>query len=303
MVVNSTGKVINDLYMLGTPVMPVYLMDGDTPAIFDAGLAFLGDLYARAIKKILGPRPLEYCFLTHSHFDHCGSVSVLKDHFPSLKVVASEKAKRVLVRPNAIELIRNLTQAAQEMSKHMGIDLDRFASFQPFEVDRTLRDGESIELSKNIKVCAFETPGHTWDCLSYYIPQKKVLMCSEAAGVPDQTGYIISDFLVDYDRYVESMRRLNELDFNVLCLGHRFAYIGHDAKTYIPKSMTDCRQSLELVETCFVEEAGDLQNVIKRVKKHEYDDKKGLKQLEAAYVLNLEARVKVIQKRMQNNVN
>lgn len=33
------------------------------------------------------------------------------------------------------------------------------------------------------------------------------------------------------------------------------------------------------------------------------DDKKGTKQLEAAYMLNLEARIKVIQKCIQNRVN
>ncbi len=56
--------------------MPVYLLDGEKPAIFDAGLAFLGKIYADGIRQVLGRPESRYCFLTHSHFDHCGAVAV-----------------------------------------------------------------------------------------------------------------------------------------------------------------------------------------------------------------------------------
>jgi glyoxylase-like metal-dependent hydrolase (beta-lactamase superfamily II) len=303
MIITRTGKISHDLYMLASDAMPVYLLDGDKPALFDAGLAFLGDIYVQAIKEVLGSRTPVYCFLTHSHFDHCGSVSVLKTHFPGLKVVASEKTSQVIKRPNAVKLIRSLTRTARDMSRSRvdaGGDNNRF---EPFDVDVVLHDTETIDISNDLTVKALDTPGHTWDCLSYYIPQKKILMCSEAAGVPDQTGDIVSDFLVDYDRYVESMKRLNNLDVEVLCLGHRFAFTANDAKEYIRKSMQSCEEFLKRAEACFTEEAGDLQSIIKRVKKFEYNDKPGPKQLEAAYTLNLEARIKVIQKRIENRTN
>ena len=285
--------------MLGTPAMPVWLLDTDKPAIYDAGLAFLGPLYAEEIKKILGTRPLEYCFITHSHFDHCGSVSYLKARFPSLKVVASEKTKQVVKRPNAIKLIRSLTSVSRDTAQEWGYVANDDIRFEPFDVDVVLHEGESIRLSDNITVDALDTPGHTRDCLSYYMPQEQILMCSEAAGVPDQTGDIILDCLVDYDGYVDSMKRLNELDIDVLCLGHRFAFTGDDARKYIPNSMACMETFRKRAEACFLEENGDLQKVIEYVKKFEYDDKEGPKQLEAAYTLNLEARLKVIQKRME----
>lgn len=298
MIITKIGKITRDLYMLADNAMPVYLLDGDKPALFDAGLAFLGDIYVQAIKEVLGSRTPAYCFLTHSHFDHCGSVSVLKSHFPGLKVVASEKTSLVVKRPNAIKLIRSLTQSAWDLADNVGGNI----RFEPFDVDVVLHDTESIEISDELTVRALDTPGHTRDCLSYYIPQKEILMCSEAAGVPDQTGEIISDFLVDYDRYVESMRRLNRLDIEVLCLGHRFAFTGNDAKEYISKAISSCEKFLKRAEACFIAEDSDLQNVIKRVKKFEYDDKPDPKQLEAAYTLNLESRIKVIQKRIENSM-
>lgn len=122
----------------------------------------------------------------------------------------------------------------------------------------TLQEGESIELSPDLTVQVLETPGHTRDCLSYFIPQKKVLLCSEAAGVPDATGNIVSEALVDFDQYYESMSRLSEVEFEVLSLGHRQALVSQDAKNYFRKSMTHCRDFLNLVESSLVEEDNDL---------------------------------------------
>ena len=300
MIFKNTGKIIDDLYMVGTPAMPVYLLDGEKPAIFDAGLAFFGKIYADGIRQVLGRRNLQYCFLTHSHFDHCGSVSFLKKEFSDLKVVASAKAKKVLGRPNALALIRKLTRANEPLAKTIGIELVEFQRFEPFEVDVTLKDGEFIKLSPDLTVQVVETPGHTRDCLSYFIPQKKVLLCSEAAGVPDATGYIVSEALVDFDQYYESMSRLSEVEFDVLCLGHRQVLIGQDANDYFRKSMTHCRDFLNLVESSLIEEGGNVQKVLAQIKTIQYDPIQGPKQSEPAYLLNLEAKVKAIQRRLEN---
>jgi len=185
------------------------------------------------------------------------------------------------------------------LAKHIGIELVEFDQFEPFEVDVTLQDGEYLELSRDLTVQVLETPGHTRDSLSSFIPQKKILLCSEAAGIPDATGYIVLEALVDFDQYYESMSRLSEVDYEVLCLGHRQALIGQDAKNYFQKSITDFRHFLNLVETSLIEDGGDMQKVIARVKAIEYDPIQGPKQIEPAYLLNLAAKVKVIKKRLE----
>ncbi|MFZ3046711.1 MAG: MBL fold metallo-hydrolase, partial [Desulfatirhabdiaceae bacterium] len=99
MIIDKTGHVAGPLYMLGNPVIPVFLLDGNQPAVIDAGFYTLGETYVKALQKILQGRQPATCFLTHSHFDHCGSVAVLKKHFPDMKVAASEKAKTTLSKP------------------------------------------------------------------------------------------------------------------------------------------------------------------------------------------------------------
>ena len=64
--------------------------------------------------------------------------------------------------------------------------------------------------------------------------------------------------------------------------------------------MTHCRDFLKLVETSLSEEGGDVQKVIARVKAIEYDPVQEPKQIEPAYLLNLEAKANAIKKRLEN---
>lgn len=298
MIIDKTGRIAGPLYMLGNPAIPVYLLDGENPAIIDAGFSFLGHHYAAAISEVLGTRTPAYCLLTHSHFDHCGSVSVLKSHFPEMKIVSSEQAKVTLARPNAIELIRELNRASVAVVQRDGFSADTSLEFTPFEIDMTVKEGDVLNISADRALQVIETPGHTRDCLSYYAPEMKALICSEAAGILDSSGYIVSDCLVDYDQYVNSMKKLALLDSDVICLAHRYAFTGQDARNYIPRSLKYCDEFRILVESCLAEEHGDIPHVMTRIKAVEYDLKQEPKQPEPAYLLNLEARIKAVGKRI-----
>jgi len=298
MIINKTGKIVDNLYKLGDEGVPVYLLDGDPPAIFDAGYSILGKLYVKEIQKILGSRHPAYCFISHSHFDHCGAVARFKKSFPSLQIVSSEKAKRIFCRPNAIKLIQKLSLSAEPYISKPGIDPLMYDSFETFEINQTVKDEDRLVLSPGITVRVIETPGHTRDCLSYYIPEKKVLFSSEAIGIADQSGYISSSFLVDYDMYFESMKKLSHLELEVICLGHGYVYTGEDARRYIPNAILSCENFFNLIKRCLVKENGDLNKVKSRIKKIEYDGKE-MVQPEPAYLLNLEASIKAVKKKMR----
>jgi len=220
-----------------------------------------------------------------------------------MKVIASKPAKHILGRPNAIKLIKALNQASEEMVGDIGVDLTSFDEFTPFEVDETVKDNDILKISAGLTIRILETPGHTSDCLSFYIQEKKILISSEAAGQSDRTGYIVSDCLYDYDQYFSSINRLSLLDIEILCPGHLFVYTDDDAKNYLKESMKECERFRKLVEHCLVEEDQDLDRVKIRIKKIEYDHIGGPKQPEPAYLLNLEARIKAVAKRMNNTCN
>jgi len=294
MIIDHVGHIEGPLYMLGDAAIPVYLWDGDRPILFDAGFAFLGELYASAVESVLGDRTPNTCALTHSHFDHCGAAGYFKKRFPELEIAAAEHTRATLERPNAIGLIRELTRAAVQTARTNGFRFDVDIEFEPFSVDRVLKTGDVVYPSDDTEIQVFETPGHTRDCLSFYIPSRRVLISSEATGIMDTSGYIVSDCLVDYDLYLDSLRRLSALDIDILCLGHRYVLTGKDAREYLSRSLAHCLEFRDIVANTLERVNQNFAETVRLIKEWEYDPKPEPKQPEPAYVINLEARVRAV---------
>jgi glyoxylase-like metal-dependent hydrolase (beta-lactamase superfamily II) len=292
-VIEQIGEIAPGIHMLGHRAAPIFLVDGEHPALFDGGMAFLAPHYGRQIRKVLGDRQPSSCFLTHSHWDHCGAVAYLKQQFPRMKVVCSKKAADVLARPNAVALISKLNRSSAVLAEDWGIDASD-TPFEPFGVDIVAGEGDRFEIAAGLIVHTMETPGHTWDFLSYYIPRRKLLMASEALGTQDENGAIITDCLVDYDACHHSIERLSTLDVEILLLGHVCSFTGRDARQHIRASLAQLRRFKKMVEQLLAEESGNLETVKKRVKAAEWDHTPGMRSPEPAYLLNLEARINAV---------
>jgi len=296
---DHTGQISDDFYVMGDPAMPVYLLDGPAPVLFDAGLTSLCRLYEEDIVKVLGNRSPAYLFLTHSHFDHIGAAAYLKTVYPKMRIAGSARTREILGRPKAVQLIRSLNQEAAQLMESLNRASIFKGPFEPFDLDLVLNSERTIELDPECNVKVIQTPGHTWDFLSYWIPEKKILVASEAVGCDDGSGYIFTEFLVDYDSYRSSLQGLSQLDAQVLCQGHRLVLTGQDAAGHMHRSLEQAAKYLVMVEEFLQKEQGDVGRTVARVKAAEWDPKPWPKQIESAYVLNTRARVSNIRERMQ----
>jgi glyoxylase-like metal-dependent hydrolase (beta-lactamase superfamily II) len=297
--INQTGKIVDGFFALGNSGVPVYLLDGSVPVLFDAGFTAFARAYEKDIKNTLGGRLPAYLFLTHAHFDHVGAAGYLKSVWPEMQICGSERAGEILARSGAVELIRELNEEAGQLIRTWGVDSVYEGPFEPFELDMILSPDDTFDLGKEYTLRALSTPGHTWDFMSYWVPEKKILVASEAVGTDDGTGHIVTEFLVDYDAYCSSMKRLAQLDPQVLCLGHRVILTGPDARRHIRNSLKQASSYVSMVERVLLDEKGDIERTVKRIKAEEWDPRPLPKQPEPAYLLNTRARVKNIRERMQ----
>ncbi len=92
MIFTDTGHVGKGLYVLGSSRMPSYLIKGNPSVIFDAGISCLGPAYRNDLIRILDGSSPDFLFLTHVHFDHCGSAAYLKKAFPGLTIAGSKQS-------------------------------------------------------------------------------------------------------------------------------------------------------------------------------------------------------------------
>lgn len=295
MIFDKTGFVANDLYVTGLPWSPVYLIDGRKPVLFEAGFACMGMRYVEDIKSIIKEKQPEVLFLTHVHWDHCGATSYIRNSFPGIKVAASEKAASIIKRPNAQNLIKTLSRDVNAfVTKYYGISMAEMLNdaFEPFNIDMVLKDGQTVEIDEDLTVRVIATPGHTRDHLSYYIPERKILIATEASGCRDRIGAIVPEFLVDYDMYVASLKRLTEFPVEVLCQGHHFVYVGRqEVGDFLARSLEEAEHFKAHVIELLRSENGSVEETARKVKAEQYDTNPGPKQTEKSYLINLKARI------------
>jgi glyoxylase-like metal-dependent hydrolase (beta-lactamase superfamily II) len=282
--INWKGKIKDEFYVLGHAAVPVYLLDGQMPVLFDAGFTALSRIYVKEIVQVLDTRSPAFLLLTHAHWDHVGSAAYFKNLWPQMKIGGSSRAGEILKSPGAVEQIRAMNKGAIYDLRKWGTNEIFERPFESFDLDMVLEDRQNIQLETSLSVETIYTPGHTWDFLSYWIPEKKILVASEAAGCDG-----ISEFLVDYNAYLDSLKTLSLLDVDILCTGHNLVLTGDDAKKYIT-----------MVEGLLREENNDIDRVVTRVKAVEWDAKPLPRQPEKAYLINTYVRVKLILDHMKN---
>ena len=292
--ITTTGEIIDSFHVLGHAAVPVYLMDGPSPVLFDAGFTALGPHYEKEIEKVLAHRSPAALLLTHSHWDHVGAAARLKARWPDMRIGASRGLRDTLARARVIQQIRTLNRAALPELRSWGVVDIYEGDFEPFEVDDVWEPGQTISLAPGMTIQVLGTPGHTWDFLSYWIPERRILVASESAGCDG-----VAEFLVDYDTYRQSLEKLISLEMEILCTGHNLVLTGSDARSYLRESLRHVAEYVRLVERLLSQEHGDVNRVVERVKLEEWEGKPLPRQPEKSYLLNTGIRVRNILNRME----
>ncbi len=112
--VDWTGRIVKGFYVLGHPSVPMYLMDGELPALFDTGFTGLADHYLADIRAVLKKRTPAFLFITHAHWDHVGCAGIFKREWPAMKIVASETTRSFLRNPKIVETLTRLNEEAKK---------------------------------------------------------------------------------------------------------------------------------------------------------------------------------------------
>ncbi len=133
-----------DFSTIGSGLMTAAFCASTPSILFDPGVSVCGPPCLRWMQENKHNTHNLIIALSHSHFDHCGSVPYLLRHLPTARVAASERCADVLKRPNAVELIRRLNKEYENgaQTELAGEDV----SFKPVTVTYRLKDGDAIRL-------------------------------------------------------------------------------------------------------------------------------------------------------------
>jgi endoribonuclease LACTB2 len=156
------------------------------PILLDTGqgVPIYADLLETALKELSGTDEIDRIVLTHAHVDHLGGVPQVIERFGEMEVIKKPW-------PGHDEAARAPISA--------------------------ISDNAIIETEGAILHAIF-TPGHAPDHLCYYLEQERALFTGDVvlgAGttvIPDDTG--------DLGEYMDSLRRLLELELDAIYPAH-----------------------------------------------------------------------------------
>ncbi|HQJ09957.1 MAG TPA: MBL fold metallo-hydrolase, partial [Deltaproteobacteria bacterium] len=179
----ASGRISENIAVAGNYMYPCYVVGGGgRNLMIEAGLNLMGPLYVKSIEEILGDRGLlSYLFLTHSHYDHLGSVHYLKRLIPGLVVGAHERVAGLLRKESVLAMMNRLSDVQRLLMRDIAGDEDLV--IRQTDIGLTLKEGDVIDLG-GLSCRVYEVPGHTRDSLAYSIPEIDALFTGEAAGVP-----------------------------------------------------------------------------------------------------------------------
>ncbi len=194
-------EIIKDIYHIGDYGCSVYLINTQSEnglVLIDCGMSL------RAIKRIskvgLNPSQIQHCIITHFHIDHIGACSDLKGYNKKVKFYAHE-----LDATPIEEKGYNRETAAS----WYGVE------YKPVKLEKKFKEDLEILNFGNLIFQCIHTPGHTPGSISVLveIEGKKVLFGQDLHG-PIIPG------ISDREDYQNSLRKLLNLNADILCEGH-----------------------------------------------------------------------------------
>ena len=203
----------------------------DVTFLYDTGFGYCSEVLYENVRKVLGERPLDYILLTHSHYDHAMGSAYLSVMYPNVKVVAFSYAAKILEKTSARIVMRSLNKKAAEM--HGITEFNDYVDH--LHADITVEDNEIIMLESHA-VRVISLPGHTKDCVAYYLEDEKIMLGTETLGMYVADGLVMPSFLVGYQMSLESIAKIQEYDIESYFIPHWGLISGEDVQTFFDDS-------------------------------------------------------------------
>jgi hypothetical protein len=82
-------SVTAEIPALGSLAINAFVLHGDEPLLVDTGTLAGSADFLTALRSVIDPADLRWIWLTHTDFDHIGSLALLLDENPHIRVVTS----------------------------------------------------------------------------------------------------------------------------------------------------------------------------------------------------------------------
>ena len=239
--IKVAGQLSDNVYQIVTPMSSHFLVSEESAVLIDSGpSAVQSHLVSELDRYLPGGEGFSHVLLTHAHFDHIGGIPFIKKWAPEAKVIAGPATAELLAQRTVLEeAYHRNREVAEATGLDMGISIDDWCN--TLHVDQILGDGDVLMLGEEVEIKLVACPGHTADCVGYYIRPDAALVAAEAIGWYGGRDRYAAAFGSGHTEYLESLDRLSRLEVKALGLPHAGVLTGE----LVTRFFADARREAE----------------------------------------------------------
>lgn len=211
--IKGLTEIIPNVFQLPLAGTSAFLLLEEQITVVDAGWKGNGKKVLNTLSKLgRSSDEIGHIISTHYHLDHVGGIAHLQQQSGG-RVAAHESEIHCLQytglpNPVQIPLIRWLSTPLFALLQH-----------ERFSVDVPLTDGSTMDALGGMKIV--HSPGHTPGSISLHFREQGLLMVGDALEYRNGQLDLPSRFFSSNMQHAkESVRKLAQLDFEVLCFSH-----------------------------------------------------------------------------------
>lgn len=217
-------EVTPGFYQLGTPFFPVYLSLGNDAMLLEGGNSGTFDLIVSQVQKLgIDPERIKYLALTHVHADHVGALPRFKAIWPHIRVVAGDKAPRVLANEKVVRQFISMDQSIADIMYEKGEIPFLPEKHEQFSLplDEFVVENDSIDLGGGVCWTAYTVPGHSPGHIAWREEREEILAIGDTIGfyTPEQDTFW-PNYFFSLVEYTKSIRKLGKMAAKWIGLGH-----------------------------------------------------------------------------------
>ncbi len=210
-VVSSTATIAD----FGSLAINAFVMHGDEPMLVDTGTVVETDDFMTALRTVIDPTDLRWIWLSHTDFDHIGSLHKLLDENPQLRVITTFFGMGIMglsstpLPPDRVRLVNP--------GQRVRIGNRMLKAFKPPVYDNAVTTGFYDETSRAL---------FSADCFGALLPDipQSAADISETDLRDGQTLWVTIDspwiHNVDRKLFTEPLAQIGELDPEIVLSGH-----------------------------------------------------------------------------------
>lgn len=212
-------QVAPGIYSLGDNrggrVRAFILDDGQGVTIVDTLMAADAHLILDELARIgRGPADVKHLIQTHAHRSHLGGLARLKE-LSGAPVYAHEWEADIISADRVAQPVASRPYSPlRTWPLQLGLNFN-VSKHPPVKVDHFIHEGDRVG-----PLTVIHTPGHSPGHLAFHWPERNLLIAGDAVCTWPRFYLGWRGFLLNVQQHKMSVRRLAELDTDILCAGH-----------------------------------------------------------------------------------